>query len=221
MAKNRLVLAARRPDISVRPPAHGRVALGITPQGSHKSGRAQLRHPARQINASLRLGRRASSATRWCCVDIVVEFDASAMFPPNGSLTQRPLPSPGSPWCEFPGFVGTMRRSDSRPPYPTDFVVLRPPVTDPCVCLRLSPPPDAGGGAWGFGGVAAPKPLIVDSATAGSPRFLRNPQCVYARIFDPGRNAAPGLTGRRLGSPHCHKESYPRPGHFRGSMPEP
>jgi hypothetical protein len=38
------------------------------------------------------------------------------MFPPNGSATRRPLPSAGSPRDGFPGFHGTMERSDSLPP---------------------------------------------------------------------------------------------------------
>jgi hypothetical protein len=36
-----------------------RFALGVTPQGSHRSGRAQLRHPVRPLTAAL------DDETRW------------------------------------------------------------------------------------------------------------------------------------------------------------
>ena len=40
----------------------GRVAVGIAPHGSHRSGLAQLRHPARQVTGSLRTASRAWEA---------------------------------------------------------------------------------------------------------------------------------------------------------------
>ena len=48
------------------------------------------------------------------------------MFPSNGSLNQRPLPSAGSRSGRFPGFLGTMRRSDSLSPVPLHFVAFVP-----------------------------------------------------------------------------------------------
>jgi hypothetical protein len=97
------------------------------------------------------------------------------MFPSSGSLTQHPLRPPGSWWRQFPGFVATMRYCDFRPSYPTRFVGLRTPGTDPCVCLH-SARPDAGRrpGALRCGGLT---PRFDDSAMVGSPRFLANP-CV-------------------------------------------
>ena len=49
-------LAANRKASFARafPGDQGRVALGITPQGSHRSVLAQLRHTARQVRDSLR-----------------------------------------------------------------------------------------------------------------------------------------------------------------------
>jgi len=44
------------------------------------------------------------------------------MLPSNGSLTRRPLPSPGSHRDRFPRFAGTMRRSDFRAPVPHRLV---------------------------------------------------------------------------------------------------
>src|SRR5438270_13831348 len=43
-------------------PKIGRVAVGITPHGSHRSGLAQLRHPARQVTGSLRAVTPAGTA---------------------------------------------------------------------------------------------------------------------------------------------------------------
>ena len=42
------------PAEPVSTPPPGRVAVGVASQGSHRSGRAQLRHPARQVTGSLR-----------------------------------------------------------------------------------------------------------------------------------------------------------------------
>src|SRR5438876_4834109 len=94
------------------------------------------------------------------------------MFPSSGSATQHPLRSTGSRRDRFPGFDATMRHSDSRPPYPTRFVVLRAAVTVPCACVR-SVLPDAEGTARSF--VVWQPHATIGTATAGSPRFLANP----------------------------------------------
>ena len=50
--------------ISLRfPRAEGRVASGVTPRGSHRSGLARLRHTARQITDSLRTVTPTRTAT--------------------------------------------------------------------------------------------------------------------------------------------------------------
>jgi hypothetical protein len=56
--------------------------------------------------------RSARAAIHWRCVNTESRFEALAMFPANGSLTRRLLPSTGSPRGEFPGFIGTVKRSD-------------------------------------------------------------------------------------------------------------
>src|SRR3954468_1561604 len=43
--------------------AKSRVAVGIPPHGSHRSGLARLRHPARHVTVSLRLETPAHPAT--------------------------------------------------------------------------------------------------------------------------------------------------------------
>jgi hypothetical protein len=39
------------------------------------------------------------------------------IVPSIGSVLRRRLPSTGSSWSEFPGFIGTTQRSDSLSPY--------------------------------------------------------------------------------------------------------
>src|SRR6185369_7686535 len=66
-------------------------------QGSHRSGRAQLRHPARPANPShapvARCGpplTTASTAIRRPCVDRGSGLDVPALFPDDGRLTRKP-----------------------------------------------------------------------------------------------------------------------------------
>src|SRR5258708_31025683 len=101
----------------ITPPGHP----GWLPtQGSHGSGRALLTHPARQSMGSL--PAVTSSAIRCRCVDTGPRFEALAVFPSNGSMLRHLLPFPGFPWSEFPGFTGTMRRSDFPTPITPHFV---------------------------------------------------------------------------------------------------
>jgi hypothetical protein len=66
-------------------------------QGSHGSGRAQLRHPARPANHSHAPVARcdpplttASAAIRRPCVDRGSGLDVPALFPDDGRLTRKP-----------------------------------------------------------------------------------------------------------------------------------
>ena len=115
----------------------------------------------------------ANSASRCRFVDTVPSFDALAMFPSNGSMFQRPLPSTGFPRPEFPGFAGTMRRSDFLPPsrrtsFPSlgdtserlRFVPVRPQTHS----RRIVPE---------FAGPVAPGPVSFEELS-GSPKFPGN-----------------------------------------------
>ena len=62
------------------------------------------------------------SAIRRRYVQMVPEFEASAIWPSDGSMRRHPLPFTGFPRGEFPSFFGTMRCYDSRPPFPPHFV---------------------------------------------------------------------------------------------------
>ena len=97
------------------------------------------------------------------------------MVPSRGILIRRPLPSTGSRRERFPRFIGTTRRSDSLPPYPPAFIVLRHAVTVVHRTVRS---------AWGIdacpgGREDVTRPLPHDrsysTATTGPLRFLENP----------------------------------------------
>lgn len=110
------------------------------------------------------------------------------MFPSNESLTQRPRPSRGFPWGEFPAFVGTMRRSDFRPPFPPGFVVLRLAVTAVGVCVR-SHAARRRRRAWSFW-LGSPTPTSAE--TTGPPKFLGNPCVPMPCSSTPAGSVAPG-----------------------------
>jgi hypothetical protein len=97
-----------------------RVARGVTPPGSHRSGRAELPHPARPVNHSHTLVGQcdpplttASIALRRHCVDMGSGLDVPAMFPSDGRLTRKP-PSlhrlrAGRPVRRLPGYYEALR----------------------------------------------------------------------------------------------------------------
>src|SRR5262249_33294752 len=71
-----------------------------------------------------------------------------------------------------------MERSDSRPSYPARFVVLRVPVTAPCVCVR-SARPDAAAGGPELCGEAGPERLsLTDRRRPGLPGSWRTLLCL-------------------------------------------
>ncbi len=109
-----------------------RVALGVATQGSHRSGRAQLRHPVRQVTASL-----SRFAIRGRYGDRPPEDEAPDLVPDHGSVTRHPLPSPGSSRYKFPRFNGTMRCCDLSPPISPRFVSF---AWRYLPCTRLSLP---------------------------------------------------------------------------------
>ena len=106
---------------SCRPRFHRRVTLGGCPPRVPTDPDVRLRaHPARQSMGLL--PTVTSSAIRCRCVDTGPRFEALAVFPSNGSMLRHLLPFPEFPWSEFPGFTGTMRRSDFPTPITPHFV---------------------------------------------------------------------------------------------------
>ncbi len=94
-----------------------RVGGGVASAASHRSGRAQLRHPARLVMAS-----PVCSAIRGRCGDPQPRFRTLDGFPTHESMTNPSLPSTGSPQVRFPGFTGTMKECDSPPSVSPRFV---------------------------------------------------------------------------------------------------
>ena len=92
----------------------------------------------------------ASFAICCCFVDTGSSSDALAMFPPNKSVTQRPLPSPGSGRIAVPllhRYYGTLRRPAARPAA-LRFLRLAVPFL---ASVFVSPAwPGAGQEAWSF-----------------------------------------------------------------------
>src|SRR5579871_1938129 len=103
-------------------------------------------------------------ATRGRFVDSGSRFNAPALLPGHGPATRRPLPSPGFSRLEFPGFTGTMERSDSRPSLTSHFVAF----------ARRLPPPE---------------PVVIEAETVGRPKFLENPHFRLPCSIDAGRTA--------------------------------
>ena len=88
-----------------------RVAPGVASRGSHRSGRAQLRHPVRPV--------RGSPSALLSVVVALTPGPGNGVpvgWPHHRSLTSIPLPSPGSPRYRFPCFIGTMEMCDSLRP---------------------------------------------------------------------------------------------------------
>ncbi len=111
-------------------------------------------------------------AIRCRFVDTSTGSDAPAMFPSNGVMTRRPLPSAGSlrngsPASAVLRDAPTPRRPSRRASLPSlgDTTVASP------VCARR--PTTRGRGSRGVG-IPVPEPEVAVETT-GSPRFLGNP----------------------------------------------
>ena len=199
----------------------GRVAPGITPWRSHRSVRAQLRHTARQVVASLRTARTrcrrrarsgdcfASSAIRCCFVGTVPGFDAPAMFPSNGSTTRRPLPSAGSPQVGFPDLTGTMERSDSLPLSRRAWLCFAWRYHD----VRLHFAPAGPARVTDRPGVRHPVSGRNDIvAGTGRPKFLGSPVAPLPCSSTPAAPRTPGLCGVSAWPPASARQRLPRVG---------
>jgi hypothetical protein len=94
------------------------------------------------------------------------------MFPSNGSMSRRPLPLPGSFRVRFPWFTGTMRRSDSLPPFRrASFPSLGDTTRHVCLFAPTAQTTDRGPGV---GNPVAPAGINVWRGP-GSLRFLGDP----------------------------------------------
>ncbi len=109
-----------------------RVALGVTSQGSHRSGRAQLTHPARLVAVSRALCYPWSFRGQWIGVQCPRTV-ARARFRDKAPPSLHRLLAARVPRLLW--YYGVLRF-----PYalPAALRFLRATVTIPCACVRLS-----------------------------------------------------------------------------------
>ena len=131
------------------------------------------------------------------------------MFPPNGSVTRRPLPSPGSSRVEFPGFLGTMRRSDSLPPVPPRFVSLRLAIPSRVACVRSRSGPTPTGGQ-GFVVRLSPAPDVVEMETQGVPSSWGTLMCLCPVLRPRQDRYHQAIAVRRRGPRVMQRRRLPR-----------
>jgi len=127
-------------------------------------------------------------AARGRFVDSLSRSDAPALLPGHGPATRRPLPSTGSPRHGFPGFTGTMERSDSRPSFPSHFVSFARRLLPRAPVFVTPTKPDAGLGPGVFG---SGHPSAACGYRGGDGRASQvpgEPSCAYALFSDPGRS---------------------------------
>ena len=159
-----------------------------------------LEHTVPQIIHSRQATPRGCrSAIRRRFVDTFPDFDASDVCPSGGRMIRRPASLHAVPRCVsgFPRFRGRLApppavlsgRCDFPPSVSPRLVFLRSAV--PSMRSRLFAPAaartHAGRRAWACCGSASPCRGGRSTETAGSPKFLGNPHCTFAGLFDPGR----------------------------------
>jgi len=145
----------------------------------------------------------ASSAIRCCPVHTTLELKVSVMFPSNGSVTRRPLPSTGSPMGRvppFPRYYEAFRLPADLP------AALRYPSVGSTILVRLSsslpsgPTPTWRPGAFGLG-CSAPTCQEWSRRVSQVPG---HPSCTFARFLDPGGTDTPHHDGVPARPPSCN-----------------
>ncbi len=191
-----------------------RVGGGVASAASHRSGRAQLRHPARLVMAS-----PVCSAIRGRCGDPQPRFRTLDGFPTHESMTNPSLPSTGSPQVRFPGFTGTMKECDSLPSVSPRFVSFAWRYHPVRLCSSL-PQVRRRLGAWSFRVWQPPANFYRGGADRVS-QVPGRPPCACALFLDPGRTSPPGHPGGSARPPHLPTTRAPTISLFRGSIAEP
>ena len=155
----------------------GWVALVVTHQGSHGPGRACINASGSSTD-SFAVPERVPATIRASYVDRVRSLDVLHLFPPLGSAGWRFASLPRVLRGEFPCFDGTTK-------------ALRLPAARPAAlrCLRLAVPPrppvlfaprrTSALPGPGVGDPVAPAGICAEE-TAGSPKFLGDPDCPFA-----------------------------------------
>ena len=109
-------------------------------------------------------------------------------FPPTVPRSGASLPSPRSGWTRSRASTVLSRRYDILPPLPPHFVAFAWRYHTVRLEVRSHRPRTQRrwtGSVW----VRPPQGRMMPVETTGSPKFLGNPDCSYARFSDSGRTA--------------------------------
>jgi hypothetical protein len=167
----------------IRQSASGRVGGGGAPAASHRSGRAQLRHPARPVADSPALRYPWSSRGQLIGVQC-----------PRAVARPRPRDeAPPSLPRVLAARVPRLQRYYGALRFPAVLAVplhcLRKTVTTPCACVHRSTQARRRLGARGVRVRPPPEPVVIEAETVGRPKFLGSPYFRLPCSVDAGRTA--------------------------------
>src|SRR5262249_18232422 len=149
-------------------------AAGLPPAASHRSGRAQLRHPARPVADSHAL------CYPWSSRGQLIEVRC-----PRAVARPRPRDeAPPSLPLVLAARVPRLQRYYGALRFPAVLAAplrcLRETVTTPCACVRRSTQARRRLGARSVRVRPLPRPVVIEAETVGRPKFLENPKCPFA-----------------------------------------
>src|SRR5262249_35601017 len=162
----------------------GRVGGGVAPAASHRSGRAQLRHPARPVADSHAL--RYPWSFRGQLIEVQCPRAVARPRPrdeappslPRVLAARVPRPQRYYGALRFPAVLAVPLRC------------LRKTVTTPCACVRRSTQARRRLGARSVRVRPPPGPVVIEAETIGRPKFLENPHFRLPCSIDAGRTAS-------------------------------
>ena len=149
-------------------------------------------------------------ATHGRFVDSGSRFNAPALFPGHGPATRRPLPSPGFLRHEFPGFRGTMERSESRPTLPSHFVAFARRLPPRAPVFVAPHKPDAGLGPGVFWSGHSQSLSLSRRRRSGVPSSWGTPISVCPVQSTPAGLRAPDRYSAAAWPLVCEKQRLPR-----------
>jgi len=180
----------------------------------HTSVHAQLRHTVRSVMASL-----SRLAIRGHYGDPRPRYRALDGLPNHESMTNRSLPSTGSPRYRFPGFSGTMKRCDFLRPSPHTRLPSR---GDTTCCACAFAPSGPGRQTAGRGSVIrSPNAGPYHVETSRISQVPGKPSVPMPCSSTPAGPTTPGPYGASARPPLCPQRRLPREFTFRGSIARP
>ena len=164
---------------------------------------------------------RVRCATRQRPVYTLLGLGVPDVSPAAGSAVRCPLPSTGSSRHDFPGFVGTMRHSDSLNVFGTGFLVVRRPLPPRASVFDLPPGPNASPGAWGHWVRRLPVRSFNEEERQGLSSSQATLVCLV-RVLGPRRErVCHGRGEKRRGPASGNNKGSPRGRQSRGSIARP